>query len=418
MECGEGVTRYTAFMRTPQEAVSIILARARARHETETVPLAEAAGRVLGADAASDIDIPPFPKSAMDGFAVRHADFAAPDGAGPTRLRLIGESRAGEPWGAPVGPGECVAIFTGAEVPADCDTVVIVEKSRAETDHVLLDDRPRTGQHVCLRGEDLREGEVVLRTGTRLTPAALASLASIGCEPVPVFRRPRVAILTTGDELVPPTEKPGPGQIRESNTIHLAAMTRAFGAEVVRSGVVRDVTETLSENFRVALEEGDLLLTTGGVSVGKYDLVGEALEACGVEKIFHKVAIKPGKPVWFGAKGDALVLGLPGNPVSSLVSFEVFVRPLLGKLSGLPEATWSRTPRAGFWSGPPNKRIDRQYNVPVRAEEDEDGRTRITPVPWQGSADIVGMTGAMGMAIIPPETQLAEGDRVSWWRLD
>jgi len=413
-----GRKRYNVRMRTPQEAVSIILAQVRPGHDTESCPLASAANRVLGEDVAADIDLPPFRKTAMDGFAVRCADFSGLPEGGAARLRALGEARAGEPWTRPVEPGECVAIYTGGAVPDDCDGVVVVEKSRREGEDVLLADRPVPGQHICDRGEDLRAGEVVLTRGTRLGPAALSVLAAVGCEPVPVFLRPRVAILTTGDELVSPTEKPGPGQIREGNILHLAAMTRAAGADVVRAGIVCDEPGELAEAFRSALDECDLLVTTGGVSMGQYDLVGKALEASGVTRVFHKVAIKPGKPVWFGTAGDRLVLGLPGNPVSCLVGHEVFVRPALAKLAGLDEEDWHRPKRVGCWVGPPNKKNDRQQNVPVQVAQNAEGLDEIEPVAWRGSADIVGLTRAVGLAVIPPGVVLEKGEPAQFWLLD
>ena len=192
----------------------------------------------------------------------------------------------------------------------------------------------------------LPQEEVVLEAGSRITPATISVLASVGCDPVPVVPRPRVAILTSGDELVAPTERPGPGQIRESNTLHLAALATAAGAEVVHCGVVRDDLDGLTRTFAEALEACDVLVTTGGVSMGKYDLVGEALGRVGVEKIFHRVAVKPGKPVWFGRAGERLVFGLPGNPVSAALTFYQLVQPLLAiplmlPLPLLPILSWA-----------------------------------------------------------------------------
>jgi len=397
-------------MRTPQEAVSIILTEARAPAQPENCALGEATGRVLASDVHSDLDLPPFEKSAMDGFAVHRSDFEAGDPVAEVRLAVLGESRAGEPFGGPIPPGSCVEIYTGGEVPADCDAVVVVEKSRRDGDSVLLSDTPSPRQNICARGEDLREGDRVLGAGTRLSPSALSVLASVGTDPVPVFPEPRVAILTTGDELVPPSQRPGPGQIREGNTLHLAAMARAAGAHVVRAGIVRDDAAELAETFRAVLDECQVLITTGGVSMGRYDLVGAALEACGVRKIFHKVAIKPGRPIWFGRTESALVFGLPGNPVSCLVGQEVFVRPALAKLGGESEDRWIPPLRRARWKAPSTRRLDRQQNVPVEVRQAEDGVDEIAPVRWKSSADIVGLSRASGLAVIPAETVLSEGD--------
>jgi molybdopterin molybdotransferase len=401
-------------MRSPQEAVSIILDRTRRELGSEHVALAEALGRVLAEDVRSDLDLPPFPKSAMDGFAVHLEDFAELKPGESARLRQLGEARAGEPFVGPVGRGECVAIYTGGELPADLDAVVMVERSEIEGEYVLLSDTPTPRQHVCERGEDLREGDLVLSRGHRLSAACLSVLASVGCEPVPVVRRPRVAIVTTGDELVPPSEFPGPGQIREGNTLHLAAMARAAGAEVVRSGVVRDDERDLAETFAELLEEVDVLITTGGVSMGKYDLVGDALEACGVEQVFHKVAIKPGKPVWFGCKGDRLVFGLPGNPVSCLVGHEVFVRPALSRLCGEAEAAWTPPLRRARWAGKPTRANDREQNIPVSVTQAADGVDELELVRWKSSADIVGLSRADGLVVVPPGAVLTVGELVSF----
>lgn len=402
-------------MLTPAAAVTTILERIAPLAELESCPLAQAFGRVLARELRSDLDLPPFAKSAMDGFAVRSADFAGAEGA---TLKWVGESSAGRPFGGRVGPGECVSIYTGAELPADCDAVVIVEKSRREGERVQLADRPEPRQNVCERGEDLREGELVLEPGRRLAAADLSVLAAVGCDPVPVWRRPRVAILTTGDELVPPAQRPGPGQIREGNTLHLAALARLAGAEVVRTAVLCDEAATLERAFREALEQADALVTTGGVSMGEYDLVGAALAAAGVELVFHKVSIKPGKPVWFGMRGEKPVFGLPGNPVSCLVTHEVFVRPALAKLGGAGEAEQRERLRTGRWDGPALQANARQQNVPVSVAIGDDGVDRLQPVPWRSSGDIVGITRAQGLAVAPPGEALRHGELVDYRPLE
>ena len=294
-------------MLTPKEALEQILAEATLADAREEVSLREACGRVLAVEVKSDVDLPPFEKSAMDGYAVRLADFRAD--AGEVELELVGESKAGEPFTGSVADGQCVAIYTGAEAPAGCDAVVMIEKTRGEGERVWISDTPGPRQNICARGEDLSDGQVVFEAGRRLRPVDLSVLAAVGCDPVPVFRRPRVAILTTGDELIAPSEVPGPGQIREGNTLHLAAMASAAGASVIQVGRISDDVEVLAAAFEDALTSCDALITTGGVSMGKYDLVGDALKRVGVEQIFHKIAIKPGKPVWFGRRADTLVFG-------------------------------------------------------------------------------------------------------------
>jgi molybdopterin molybdotransferase len=260
---------------------------------------------------------------------------------------------------------------------------------------------------VCHRGQDLARGAAVLAPGQRLRAADLAVLASVGADPVPVFARPRVAIWTSGDELVPPSALPGPGQIREGNTLHLAALARAAEAEVVDQGIVRDDPEALTGRFARALERCDALVTTGGVSMGEYDFVGRALERAGVVPVFHKVAIKPGKPLWFGMRGAVPVFALPGNPVSCLVNHVVFVAPALALLGG--ERRAERRLR-GLWAGPPTLANPREQHVPVALEVSADAVVRLVPVPWNGSADVVGLARAEALAVVPSGAVLRPGD--------
>jgi len=413
-------------VRTVAEAIADILSRVEPVPRTESVRLESAARRVLARDVHSDVDLPPFEKSAMDGYAVRSADFAS----GPRTLTQVGESRAGDPWKGRVITGECIAIYTGAELPADCDAVVMVEKSRVDTAldaratsaahvakgaiRVALDDTPKAGQHVCHRGEDLEAGQLVLRTGKRLTPIDLSVLSAVGCEPVPVRARPRLALLTTGDELVAPNVKPGPGQIREGNTFYLAARARAAGADVVNLGVVPDDEAVLERKFREVLATCDAVMTTGGVSMGKYDLVGAVFERCAVENVFHKIAIKPGKPLWFGMHGRVPVFALPGNPVSCLIGFEVFVRPALAKMEGADPREWSERVRVGRWRGKATSDNPRQQNLPVRVEQAPDGIDDLVPLDWTSSADIVELTRADGLAVVEPGATARLGDLVRY----
>ena len=391
-----------------------ILGRVERPEETEQVPMDGCVGRVLAVDVKADIDLPPFDKSAMDGYAVHSLDFsarAAPEGA--RSLPILGESSAGRPFSAQVPPGHCVAIYTGAELPASCDAVIMVEKTAPEgPEQVLLRDSPKPLQNVCKRGQDIALGSTVLEAGRRLRAVELAVLASVGCDPVSVFRRPRVSVLTSGDELVAPGERPGAGQIRESNTFELTAMSEAAGAQAQNLGVVRDDPELLERAFREALEGCDLLITTGGVSMGKYDLVGEVLGRIGVEQVFHKVAIKPGKPLWFGMWKDVPVFALPGNPVSCLVNHAVFVRPALERMSGVhpTEAVLSRS----RWGGSDLGANARERHVPVRMSVDADGAGQLDPVDWNGSADVVGLSRAEALAVVPLNRPVAAGDLLEY----
>jgi molybdopterin molybdotransferase len=401
-------------MRTPDEAIAEILRRVEPVAESEAIPIAGALDRILSKDVASDIDLPPFEKSAMDGYAVRSVDFARGTERGaaraPQEFRMVGESRAGAPFTSTVAPRECVAIYTGAQVPSSCDAVVMVEKSSSTGDRVRLDDAPAPGQNVCHLGEDLRVGDVVLRRGRKLSAIELAVLASVGCDPVPVFQRPRVALFTTGDELVPVRAKPGPGEIREGNTFYLAARLSSAGADVLNLGVVRDDERELESSVRHALESCDMLVTTGGVSMGKYDLVGAVLERCGVEPVFHKVAIKPGKPLWFGMRGRVPVFGLPGNPVSCLIGMEVFLVPALARMSGAASGERASALRIGRWAGSATKPNPREQHLPVRVTHGADGVDQLEPIRWTSSADIVGLTRAEALAIAPIGRVLATGD--------
>ncbi len=404
-------------MLTSGEATLAILGRVEPLTDTERVPLERAAGRVLAADVRSDVDLPPFEKSAMDGYAVHSVDFATGGGpAGERTLPIVGESRAGAPYAGPVPLGACAAIYTGAEVPADCDAVVIVERSTTldgvdsqGRPRVRLSDRPVPLQNICKRGQDLARGQQVLAPGRRLRDVDLAVLAAVGCEPVPVFRRPRVAVLTSGDELVPPESSPGIGQIREGNTLHLAALCIRSGAEVLERAIELDERAELEAAFARALERCDALITTGGVSMGRYDLVGQALEALGVEPVFHRVAIKPGKPLWFGVRGKVPVFALPGNPVSCLVNHTLFVRPALWALGGeLPAPGGEQLPW-GRWIGGPIRPNEREQYLPVRRLPGDDGVERLEPVPWNGSADVVGISRAEALAVVPADSPLRAG---------
>jgi molybdopterin molybdotransferase len=309
---------------TIDEALEIVLGQV-AFLGAEDVPVPGAAGRVLHGPASSVVDLPPFASSAMDGYAVRAADTPGP-------LAVVDESAAGSPAGRALGPREAIGISTGAVVPEGADAVVPVEETRREGDEVTVV-AVGSSDNVRDRGSDVRAGEVVVDGGTLLGAAQLGALAAVGLASVSCARRPRVAVLATGSELRRPGDALGPGEIYESNTTLLSAQLRSAGAEpVVLAPAADDEAAT-----RAALEKGlrhDVLVSSGGVSMGEHDLVRGALAALGSRELFWRVAVKPGKPVSFGVAGSTLVFGLPGNPVSSLVGFELFVRPALRALQG------------------------------------------------------------------------------------
>ena len=397
-------------MLTPGEALASILARIPAPTRVESASLSTAHGRCLAGRAVSDVDLPPFEKSMMDGFALPSAALTAGGG----RLRVAGESRAGVPFHGALEDGSCVEIFTGAELPEGCDAVEMVERVRREGDWVVFDHAVKRGANVAHRGEILQTGATVYEPRRRLSAADLSVLASIGGDPVPVYSRPRVSVLTTGDELVPARVKPGRGQIREGNTCFLAAACAAMGCVVVRSGMVPDDPMVLELAFGTALDDSDVLITTGGVSVGKYDLVGQVFERLGVEPLLHKVAVKPGKPIWFGMREATPVFGLPGNPVSTLLGFEVFVRAALARMSGDDPALERERILRGRWLGRPEQGGDRQNNLPARVRQAQDGVSELEPLPFRGSADNVAAARADALAIVPAGGAIRTGELVEY----
>ena len=306
------------------EALALVLAHVRPL-PLEDVPVASAAGRVLGEDARAVIDLPPFDSSAMDGYAVRAADTPGP-------LRVVGHSAAGRPEARAVGPGEAVVISTGAVVPAGADAVVPVERT---TGDVVVESVDKS-DNVRPRGGDVRAGDIVVPAGSPLGAPQVSALAAAGVAVVRCGRRPRVAVLSTGSELRAPGEPLAPGQIYESNSLLIAAQLGVAGAiATVFASVADDAAAT-----RAALEqalEHDVLVTSGGVSVGPHDLVRSTLAELGAQEVFWRVAVKPGKPIAFAVRGESLVFGLPGNPVSALVGLELFVCPALRALQGARE---------------------------------------------------------------------------------
>ncbi|MCI0681296.1 MAG: molybdopterin molybdotransferase MoeA [Gemmataceae bacterium] len=366
----------------------------------KTMPLtSQALGLVLAEDVASDLDMPPFDKAMMDGYAVRSAD--VPDAG--AELAVIEEVTAGRVPRLTVGPGQATRIMTGAPIPSGADAVVMIERTQAvDGRRVRLEGGVKPGQNVLVRGKEMTRGAVVLRAGARLRPQELGLLALVGRTRARVQPAPSVAILPTGDEIVEPGEKPGPGQIRNSNGPMLAAQTTRAGGVPKLLGIARDTEESLRGLIGEGLGE-DVLVLSGGVSAGKLDLVPSVLADLGVRVDFHKVAMKPGKPMLFGVKDHGgrrpatLVFGLPGNPVSGLVCFELFVRPAIRGLMALPpgpvvvQATLTEDHAY---------RTDRPTYHPARLESTDAG-WRVQAVPWFGSADLRGVTPANAFVLLP-----------------
>ncbi|MCG5516074.1 MULTISPECIES: gephyrin-like molybdotransferase Glp [unclassified Ectothiorhodospira] len=320
---------------------SMTLAQARQRMLESVAPVTgherlamrEALHRVLAEPVQAPIAVPGHDNAAMDGYAVRGPDLP---GEGSVRLEVVGTAWAGNPFSGPVGPGECVRIMTGAVVPKDCDTVVMQEKVRRESDQIILSAGPRTGENVRHAGEDVQQGQTVLEAGAAITPARLGLLASLGPVEVTVRRRPRVAFFSTGDELTPLGQPLPPGGIYDSNRHTLFGMLTELGVEVLDMGVIPDTRETLLAAFVDAAACADMVISTGGVSVGEADYIRDILDQVG-RVDFWKVAIKPGRPLAFGRVGDAVFVGLPGNPVSAVVTFYQLVQPTLQRMMGVPE---------------------------------------------------------------------------------
>ncbi|MEM8551198.1 MAG: molybdopterin molybdotransferase MoeA [Pseudomonadota bacterium] len=312
-----------------EEARARLFAAARTLG-AETVPLADAVGRVLAADVVALRDQPPFSASAMDGYAVRHDALSA-----GTPLKLVGEAAAGRRFGRSIGAGEAVRIFTGAPAPDGADTVLIQEDAEVSANTLTARSLPAAGANIRRQALDFASGDALLHAGEAVLPRHLALAASGGHAALSVARRPKVAFLATGDELVPPGARPGPDAIVASTAPTLCAMARAVGAEPVDLGIVADRREDIAARAREGLDNADVLVTLGGASVGDHDLVAPALGDLGISLDFWKVAVRPGKPLMFAAR--PLVMGLPGNPVSGVVCAIVFLLPLLRKLQGAEE---------------------------------------------------------------------------------
>ena len=371
----------------------------------ETVAIEEAHGRVLAAPLMARLTQPPFDASAMDGYAVRAADIQSI----PCALRLVGESAAGHPFSGTLGPGEAVRIFTGAPIPAGADAVVIQENTAREGDIVRVVEGQADRDHIRPRGNDFAAGDELLGPGRLLGPRELSLAAAMGHGALAVRRRPRVGVLATGDELVAPGETPGIGQIVASNHLGVADLARRAGADVRFLGIARDTRESLDAHIAKAAD-CDILVTIGGASVGDHDLVGPALKARGLSLSFWKIAMRPGKPLMFGALGEQRVMGLPGNPVSALVCARVFLVPLISALLGRPpKAETARAARTTARIAANGPRTHYMRGITSTAA---DGTLEVTPVPSQDSsllsplarADVLIVHEANAAAVAPGGT--------------
>jgi len=389
-----------------EEAQRLILERATPL-PAERVELDSAAGRVTAEEARSRVDLPPFDSSAMDGFALRAADT-------PARLPVVERIAAGRPATRELRTGEAMGIATGAAVPAGADAVVPIEDVVEDDNEIEIAEQVPLGASIRPAGGDLRAGDVVVPSGVGLGAAQLGALAAAGVPDIASARRPRAAVLATGSELRRPGEQLEPGQIYEANGVILAAQLESAGAEVVRLGTVADDGAAHREALAAGLE-ADVLVTSAGVSVGPHDLVRSIGVELGVEEVFWGVAVKPGKPVWFGVRGRTLVFGLPGNPVSSLVSFELFVRPAIRALQGdaspLPRFEPGRLARS-FRRNPARTELVRARSAVV------DGAVELEPLTGQESHMIARAAAADALVLVPPgDDPLEPGEEVSYLRL-
>lgn len=377
-----------------EEAIDLIMGTVRYLGD-EDVPLGEADGRVLAADIRSDIDMPPFDKSAMDGFACRRADLDGP-------LTVVETIPAGSLPGRPIEKGECARIMTGAAVPEGADVVVRIEDTE-ESGGVVRVTGEAGKSNICLLGEDIRKGDRVLERGASIDPARIAVLASVGADPVRVARRPVVGISVTGDELVEPDQRPSPGRIRNSNGRQLAAQASRAGLEPVYLGIAEDTPESIARVLDRERGIIDVWIFSGGVSMGDYDYVPGVLREAGFTLLVEKVAMKPGKPLVFGTSGGSWVFGLPGNPVSTYVIFEMIVRPFCRALMG--GGPGHRTFRGIMERGAGSRVSNRLSHLPVIVHPDG----KISPVEYHGSAHIHAYCAADGIIRVPPGSPPPEG---------
>lgn len=392
------------------EAIRIV-ERESPRLETEEVALREARARVLAEDVVADTDLPPFDRAMMDGYAVRAADTHD----APATLRVVGEAAAGRGWRGEMCAGEAVRIMTGAPLPAGADSVQQVELTREAEDRasVVVERATDAGQFITRRASEVKKGETILRAGERVNAAMSAALASFGYARVRVAQRPRVSVIATGTELVRVEEEPGADQLRDSNTYSLAAYAESAGATVEPLPFAVDDEELLRRLIAEAAETSDAVVLSGGVSMGAYDFTKSALRALDAEIFFERVSLRPGKPTVFARLANArrtLVFGLPGNPVSVSVTFNLFARTALLAMQG---ATQTRlTELHALLARDAKGAIERASYLPATLTTDERGRLLAEPLKWGGSSDFVAFTRAEALLIIPEGVRALEAGTV------
>lgn len=393
------------------EAIEIVLSHAP-RLGVESVQLKNSVGRILAEDIIADTDLPPFDRAQMDGYAVRAADVANT----PARLRIAGESAAGAGWHHEMNPGEAVRIMTGAPVPKGADAVQQVELTGEVNGEVEILESVSRGRSIVRQASEIKAGETVLRPGEQISAAMIATLASFGYAEVKVSRQPRVAVMATGSELVDVNQKPARDQIRDSNNYTIEAYASQSNAIVERLPLAGDDTEELKRAMRQAAETCDVLITSGGVSMGVYDFTKAALKELGAKIFFERVALRPGKPTVFARLGNALVFGLPGNPVSVAVTFNLFARTVLRAMQGATQTTL--TEEHAVLARDLKGSIDRESYLPAVLRTDKKGVLLAEPLKWGGSSDFVSFAKATALVNVPAGAgRIKQGETVRIVRL-
>ncbi|MCP9496723.1 MAG: molybdopterin molybdotransferase MoeA [Pyrinomonadaceae bacterium MAG19_C2-C3] len=366
---------------------------------SERIELSKALGRVLRQDVVADCDLPPFNRSQMDGYAVRSVDTTD----APLTLRLVGEAAAGSAWKGELKAGEAVRIMTGAPVPVGADAVQRLEVAHESADKTFVEINEVTpcGQFIIERASEVREGVRVLAAGERITANMVATLASFGYDTVDVGKRPHVAIMATGAELVPPGVRPAESQIRDSNSHSIEALVQLAGGLPRRLPIVGDNPAALKLAISEAIQDADVVILSGGVSVGDYDFTKPVLRELGAQIFFERVRVRPGKPTVFAKINDVLIFGLPGNPVSAAVTFNLFARPALLWMQGTTDATL-RESRA-LLSHRVKSARERTSYLPARIKHDDDGRSIVEPLKWGGSSDFVSFARAEALIVVPAD---------------
>lgn len=373
------------------------------------MPIEEALHYILAEDVTSDRPFPPFNRVAMDGFAVKSSDFTAPE----ARLKLVACVAAGDDYQKPLQSGEAIQIMTGAPCVEGADAVVMVEKSKMDGDYVILtEEKMSPGLNIAQKGEDAPKGKILIPAGTRLNTAGIAICASVGLSSVPVYRKPVVNVISTGSEIISPGQEPLPHQIRDCNSYSVRSLSAQLGIEANFLGIGEDNKAAQSQLIKAGLK-GDILILSGGVSMGEYDLIPSLLAECGVKNIFHHIKVKPGKPVWFGkSESGTYVFGMPGNPVSVQAGFKLLIEPLILKLMGLT------SPKPFFIKFELGHDIHiknpRENFIPAKLET-KNGKTVLQQVFIKGSGDFSNVISSHGLMRFPAGTELVKaGNHISF----